>query len=632
MNRATAGIGSSMTSRMKPNLVVLLAVLLPLTVRDVQAARYIPPLDTALPMQPLQLAQAELAAGNADAAARRIVSLEQDDRPVLLSSDWGMISLPVWLSTLPDSQRQALALALDRLQSPPAQRALASLNKDEPSIEALLMLAERFPLTSVARQATLEAARRLATLGDVVSALDLFDRAARSGGSLVPEDAALVEQLRAARATQASKIGFAGISPFEATWFAQRQPYESLRVWPLVSGSSVILVGPTQVIGGTTRGLVAWTWSVETLLQDLTGKPPDKSRLQQLASRHPTLGYEPALLSDLDGKSRIVVVRQPSVRNPGYLALRAISATDGRLLWATDLGERFDSLSFVSSPAVVGRYCYAAARKRQRDTPEQLVLLALETTTGSPLWETALGELSDRVDARLERDRDALAERNDLFADLTAPGVDADHVYLNPGGQSLLAVDRFTGRLRWLHRYDDSPTEPPRNDRLKSARREALQRFRTTTVPTAHAVLLAPRDALPLLAVSRRDGRGLWTCAVSPSGTLVGAADGIAVLVSVDALHGVRVGDGTVAWTNPLSGARRPTGPGVLQEGAYWAPLPRGLIGFSLETGESTATPSRRVPAFHGLLSAAPLRAAMIRAGIVEAFLVSRDNRPERGN
>jgi outer membrane protein assembly factor BamB len=307
-----------------------------------------------------------------------------------------------------------------------------------------------------------------------------------------------------------------------------------------------------------------------------------------------------------------------------------MSATNGRLLWATDLVELYDNLSFVSTPAVVGRYCYAAARKRQRDAPEQLVLLALETTTGVLLWEATLGELSDRIVVR--RDRETPGEWNDLFAGLTAPAVDADHVYLNPGGQSLLAIDRFTGRLRWLHQYDEASTELPRNDRLKSARREALQRFRTTPVPTGGLVLSAPRDSLRLLAVSRIDGRGVWTCGVSSSGTLVGAADGIAVLASVDAVHGVRVADGTVAWTNPVSGARRPTGPGVIFEGAYYAPMPQGVFAFSLQSGESTPTaiPRKRVPAFRDLLSAAPLRAAMIQAGIVEAFLLSREDKADR--
>lgn len=611
--------------RCAPALILLL--LLP-GARVALAARFVPPLDRAQSPQPLVLAQAELAQNAADEAARRVLSLRRDGGPPVFQGDRGLIALDVWIDSLPPQQRRALAGGLERVIGGSAERARAALPVGAVSVEALLGIAEQFPLTEASRQCMLEAARQLAGLGDVDAAVAVYERARRREALLTPEDRALVERLAVLRSSRQSKVGFVGVPPFEANWFARRQPYETIRVWPTVHGASVIVVGPTRIVGGSTKGLVEWVWSVETLLQEVTGKLPDKSAVEQLKRRHPRTCYEPGVLDDLEGRPQIVVARQPSIRNPGFLALRAVSATDGRLLWSTDRGDAFDSLSFVSSPLVAGRSVYVAARKRQRDAPERLVVLALETGTGRLLWETTLGDVSDQP-AALPR-RESPSEWNELFAEMTAPALDGDRLYLNPGGSSLVALDRFTGTLRWVHLYDEAPTDFLRNDRLKSARRDAAQRFRTTPLVAGELVLLAPRDSILLLAVSRSDGRGAWTCPVSPAGTLVGAADGIAVLVSVDALHGVRIKDGTVAWTNPLSGGKRPTGPGVVFDGAYWAPLPQGLIGFALASGESLPTPTKRVPGFRGLLSAAPLRAALIQAGVLESFIGSPEHRDER--
>lgn len=600
--------------------LALVGILVGLASRGVPAASFVPPIEASQPQQPLALVAAELSQNKSEEAARRVVSLQRAGGGPLFQADWGLVSLGAWLETLTPTQRQALASGMERVVGASAERARVPLTTGTASVEALLGLAEQFPLTTAATQCILDAARRLASLGDVDGAIDVYERARRAGAWLAAEEVALVERLTVARATRRSKEGFAGTPPFEANWFTRRQPYESPRVWPVVRGSSVIVAGATRVVGGSTRGLVEWVWSVETLLQEVNGKLPDKSVVEELARRHPKAAFEPAIFVDLEGRPRIVVARQPSIRNPGFLALRAVSATDGRLLWATDRSDRFDSHSFVSLPAVVGRYTYAAARKRQRGLPEQLVLVAIETGSGAMLWESTLGELADQPSPTLQK-REWLSDWNDLFAEMTAPAVEGDCVYLNPGGSSLVSVDRFTGTIRWVHVYEDAPADLPRNDRLKSARREAARRFRTTPLVSGEFVLVAPRDSIGLLAVHRTDGRGAWTCTVSPSGTLVGEAGGVAVLASVDSLHGVRVADGTVAWTNPVSGARRPTGPGVVFDGVYWAALPQGVIGFSVESGDSRSTVDKRVPVFRNLLSAAPLRAALIPGGILDAFL-----------
>lgn len=583
---------------------------------EARGQRFTPAADPSPEAAQWAVARQELSAGKAREAYERIAkAIERDPRGLvrLGESDNTRALLAGWAAmaeSLPPEVRAALAAQADGAD---ARELTLLMQRADADPTEFVALARRHPFGQAAIDATLEAARRLLARGDALGAAELVARAKRSGATSVPEIASPAVRVE--------------VPLLVEYWWFQRMPdrLSGIRAFPARAGAWVFAASATHVLA--LREITGGGAKVEWGFPSLPVAPPPGSGDRNAATPSnewqagrldfPT--FEPAVFADDSGAARVVVVRQQGDRGG---VVRALRAADGRLLWETQDDARLAGLQFCSSPAVAGRYVYVLASDGVKDRPAALHLVALDLMTGTPLFRSRLGGLSEVPDAKRGRrgtDPTDMGRGAGLWDEQTPVAVVGDEIYVAPGG-SVFQLDRFDGSVLRVATYvpgatlakeGNMPTELP------------MSRWSTTPVAVGQAVVVTPRDTEDVLAFERATMRPLWRARRSGAFTPIGPAETTAgaaiVLQSRDEVIALGMGDGQPVWRTPSRTQTQFTGPAALTGDVVVVPTDKGVMALSARDGKWLPEVPVRVTEVRPWLSG-EVASALRRANVLAAW------------
>jgi outer membrane protein assembly factor BamB len=272
--------------------------------------------------------------------------------------------------------------------------------------------------------------------------------------------------------------------------------------------------------------------------------------------------------------------------------LRAVRALDGKMLWRSDSADNADkslaSLQFVPGTVCCGRYVYTLATS----APRSMFLIALDITTGRPLWRTLLPSLA--ADAS-------------QFSGPAGMTVDLDQLLLCPNAGCVIAVDRWNGDVRWIHPYPSLGQVDGADAQVGNWGVPPTPRFDNRPYVSGATAFFAPQDAESTFALNSRTGENIWNSSAYSTMTLIGAVDQCAILQGTRILA-VQVGAASAAEEIRWSYSPRPesiTGPAVIHGDVLFVPTTdKAAIPVSIADGtELMIPPAIRPPNFRAILN-----------------------------
>ncbi len=583
-----------------------------LLVARVDAARFVLSGQTLGSRNALQVIQVDIEQRNLVDAVTKIEALlaEQSDTLVAVDDDVQMRFADA-IEQLVAANRQDLIAEYDKKFGTTAQAALGLvLAGPDKSVASLVSVAHRFPVSSVAGQAFGAAARRAAELGDAPAAAELYTLSVSRGGNDAKALAALKPIVHVASQVQSV--------PFEATWYGLLTQYGGIKSFPVRFDDRTLFVGDRFVLLLRPNGTTAWI--------SATQKPWDgavRGDIPVDAGRGPI--YQPALYSDYTGVPLVVLVRQPAHDNPRG-AVRAIRASDGRSLWTTESDPALTGMNFVGVPTLAGRVAYTVAVE-QFARQSNLVVVAQDVASGRLIWQRQFGTQIGPDQIKEDwRNRDL-----EDFWRLGAIGISEDRLYVVANVGSVVCIDRFDGKLRWLRPYDAPATD---NRQLRKYRELRLAgrtavvplhnfqilRYRNTPQVSSAGLMVAPQDSPAVFGVDLHSGRMLWHRELN--GTLFGAL-GSSVLATGEQIEAIDGGTGKAVWIWHPEGSRL-TGPAVLRGNQVLVQTSAGLMALSAEKGEVVRPPADE-PNLRKFMEFNSTRAALAGAGLSGAFGAPKD-------
>jgi outer membrane protein assembly factor BamB len=573
-------------------------------------ARFDPPAESFGAPSSLKSLQQQLdQAAYADAAAQ-LDALLRDNADQLTTIDGGLISVAAWIDALPTRQKNAVAEEYRKQFDAAARQALASLRQSpQATFVAFYALARRYPFSSVAAAAYVEAGDRAVLLGDALAAHTLFLLAQQSGWAA---DEAHADSLAACRVlAESPPASYRGRVAFDAAWYGRRDAVNFAKYFPLAIDHRFYLAGPRHMLAVSETGQILWRWaSAEAWARNyVADRPPERGR-------GPV--YAPVAFASAAG-AQIIVARQPRGISRDS-CLRAFRAADGKLLWSSEAGNTWDNLSLAGNPAISGRYLYASAVEFTEDSGK-LVLAAVDLLDGRVVFKCPLGTMLDMRRARED------PRGWDDFWEQTEPAIAGDVVFMTPNVGYAFAVGRFDGKLRWSHAYADQPAAPAvrgrgfeEPTRLPPPTDPAeLLRFNGTPQVCGNVLVIAPQDTSAVLGLDAATGHQLWRIDSPPAHTLIGHADRIAILVG-DSIHGLDSATGKSVWSR--TPATRLVGPpAIVGETLFVPTADASILTLSCQTGQPI-DPKLPHPNFRRLLAIEPMRKALQEALMLPSFSV----------
>ena len=539
-----------------------------------QNASFNPPAETFLNKNQLEPLKQALAAKNNADAAERIDALMHDSADQLMSIDGGsLVSVRLWVDSLPASQRQALMEDYDKLVGDGARAAVdAAALRPNRRPEDLLAAAADYPLTSANRDAIGQAALRALDLGDTATATLLAGRA---------KDLGWKPSTNQQQTLDAIKPAAAGAAPmaFATTWYENDPPIATKRVIPVLAGGNIFISTERAVIALKPNGMPLWQYNA-----------PKAEPLMTAAKNG---FHRPTVLCDLSGQPQVVIVRQV-VGATRFGCLRAFRAADGKLLWSSENTPALSGWSLATTPTIGGR-CVWVLGVDETLRPAPLVLIAVEIMTGRLVSQTPLGTYQNTPDAG-----DGGADIEKLW-NFSGVLVDGGDVFVTAGSGLIARVDRLDGKLRWVKTYASvsTPGDHVRELARKSVRDysarvelkkltdelrkqsgditggsspqpgkkekgdksslpdDAMQladlfsqqsRWMSSPGIAGNVLVVAPGDSPLVLGLDRTNGAQLWENSELAYQSLLGMAGHVAVFAG-DTLTGLDARTGKVKWT-----------------------------------------------------------------------------------
>lgn len=184
-------------------------------------------------------------------------------------------------------------------------------------------------------------------------------------------------------------------------------------------------------------------------------------------------------------------------------ALFCLDAYTGRVLWRLGghkRGERFeDGLTFATPPTPhEGRLYVGAIRQDNPTDPFQHYVLCLDPATGRVLWSTFVASGGTEINLFGNSTRESLGG---------PVAIEGDGLYYCTNHGAIAALDRATGRLVWLYRYQQIPVNPTRRIDI---RRNALEWLPAAPIVAQGTVHVTPADSRSLLALDAHSGEKRW--------------------------------------------------------------------------------------------------------------------------
>jgi outer membrane protein assembly factor BamB len=571
------------------------------------ASRFDPPAESFHAPTSLRGVEDQLARGQFAEAATQIESLLRGNADDVTSADErSLLSVGSWMDAIAVRHGKELTAAYSAQFDEAARRAVDALKQESAAhAEDFYLLARRYRFSSFAASAYVEAGDRAVQIGDTAAASLFYTLAQQCGWNPDDERAAAlgvcrvlsgeaVGDLPPAARKRAAEVAnrmrqYRGLIPHDAIWYLRGDGVGMAKTVPAAVDGAIFFAGPRHVIALKENGESIWRWSApEAWARGLAADRPNER------GRGPV--YSPAILSSPAG-AQIIILRQPLGAGRDF-GIRALRASDGKVLWSSDTVNGVDSLSFAGNPAVSGRYVYAVAVEFSEQSGA-LLLVALDVMDGHLLFKCPLGTMLQMRRARED------PRGWDEFWEQTEPAISGDLVMVNPNVGMAAAIGRFDGHLRWTRTYEEKMVIIGRGrERLFGDQipvptdiNEFL-RYRGTPEACGPVVVFAPQDSPGAFGVDRLTGAMLWNQESPPATTLIGHAGNLAIFAG-DSIEAVDAANGKNRWHYSPTAPARITGPPVVVDGFVYVPLADSkTVTLNAETGRiaagATAPPNLR--------------------------------------
>ncbi len=584
-------------------------------------SRYAPPAEAFTTPAQLDTLRAELKEAPAQAAARLDALLRDHADELLIPEKSLMISVFQWQATLSPEERAALSGEYRKQFDAPARDALSALrNNASARPEDFYAMARRWPLSSSAQAALVEAGDRAVMVSDAFSATAFYDSALRDGWK---PDAAHAVTLALCRtyvepqgeAPAGASTVYRGAVAFDASWYGRAESAGKARYFPIAFDGLTFLPSNRGVIALRDNGTQAWSWAPQN--------PPTAQM-----DRDRNEGRGPLFQFGALGKSGTVLVLRQQRRDSRDMALRAWRASDGKLLWTTDSTPGFESATFLSPPLVAGRSVFATALVFSNNNTADLALIAVDIADGKLLWRTTLGDVNP-----IQRFRDDDRRGWDGFWEQAAPSVSGDKVFVTPNVGMAMAVGRFDGKLRWIRTYQElaSPEVEPLKGKMRRVGQGGdvrdppgaaqLQRYdgRSALVGGATpALVLAPLDSAAVFGLNPENGALLWQDPAPIAPTLI-AASGDCAIFAGPYVHAIEAATGKTRWRYAPALPAIVTGPPAVVGEMVFVPTSERLVALSALTGKVVES-KLKPPTLRAWIAQPTLKQLLNEARTLESF------------
>jgi outer membrane protein assembly factor BamB len=502
------------------------------------------------------------------------------------------------------------------------------LDQSSARAEDFYNLARRYRFTSIAATAYVNAADRAAQIGDAPAAASFFSLAQQRGWQPDDQKAAAIAVYRVLAgeppgdlppsalkraADLAARINhYRGPVAHDAIWYMRPDGVGMAKTIPIAADGAFFFAAPRHLIALKENGEALWRYAApEAWARGLAADRPNE--------RGRGTVYAPAIFSSPAGP-QILVIRQPFGAGRDF-GLRALRASDGKVLWSSDSITGLDSLSFASNPAIAGRYVYAVAMEFNEQSAS-LLLVALDLMDGHLLFKCPLGTMLQMRRARED------PPGWDEFWEQTEPAIAGDVVVVTPNVGMAAAVDRFNGHLRWTHSYEEKMVIIGRGrtrlfgepDRLPlPSEQDELLRYRGTPEICGQTVVIAPQDTPAAFGLELSSGALLWKKDSPPATTLIAHTQTLAIFAG-ESIEAVDATTGKSRWRNSPPAPARITGPPVVFNNILFIPTSDSkIITLSAETGRPAPSPIPQ-PNLRRLLSTENAKKLLDDAFILRTF------------
>jgi len=258
-------------------------------------------------------------------------------------------------------------------------------------------------------------------------------------------------------------------------------------------------------------------------------------------------------------------------------ALFALDAYTGKVLWrvggALGAGRFEDGLSFATPPTPYGGFLYASGVKQVHSTdPFEHHVLCLDPETGRILWSTFVASGGTEINLFGNSTRESLG---------SPLAVEGDTVYYGTNHGAFAALDRGTGRLRWVSKYRQLPVSPTRRIDFQ---RHSLEWSSSAPVIVKGLVIYTPTDSRSLFAYDAATGEARWSYRRGDNRSIAGC-DGTMLVLAGEGVEWLEIAkEGKLAGRfEPTAG--RPSGRAALTTEGVYFPTTQGLYRVALGAG-----------------------------------------------
>jgi outer membrane protein assembly factor BamB/TolA-binding protein len=234
-------------------------------------------------------------------------------------------------------------------------------------------------------------------------------------------------------------------------------------------------------------------------------------------------------------------------------ALYALDAYTGRLLWRKGGVLGADTLdenaTFATPPTPERGLLYVGAVKQKLNTdPFEHHVMCLDPATGRTLWSTFVASGGTEINLFNNSTRESLG---------SPVCVSGDDVFYSTHHGAVAALDRKSGRVRWIFRYEQLPVQPTRSVYIQ---KHPLQWVNGPPIAAEGIVVVAPTDSRYAYGLDAATGEFRWSWLRSPDLRFVVGARGDVLVLGGERLEFLNLRTGTLAaqpGTRELRGTGR---------------------------------------------------------------------------
>ncbi|MBI4834440.1 MAG: PQQ-binding-like beta-propeller repeat protein [Planctomycetes bacterium] len=270
-----------------------------------------------------------------------------------------------------------------------------------------------------------------------------------------------------------------------------------------------------------------------------------------------------------------------------HRTLFALNASNGKIIWSageeTDKRDFFKKASFPMPPVVDYNCVYAVAVYNENDTdlPQQY-LCSFNASTGELYWKTFV--TSGILEVNLFNN-----PAREIMPSMVT--VDDDSIYYSSNVGVISAVDKHTGMIKWVKKYNQMEITVTRGDSpVRLPLLWANNPLIKTQVSDKHILIATPIDSNYLYALDGETGKELWQwegSPLSPVRYVLGIKNNILYLEGENSVIGIDISkEGKRAWTyeNQFKGK------GGLTDQSIYLPARNALMMFDLATKKLQAS------------------------------------------